>query len=51
MPYKLEYEYDLNEIIDYFIQHVQYKTVDHFSVSPFIVRYLIHQCNAPFGLN
>ena len=41
MTYKLEYIHDLNEVIEYFIQHGQYKTAERYRISPFIVRYVI----------
>ena len=41
MTYKLEHILDLNAVIDYFIQNGQYKTAERFTVSPFIVRYVI----------
>jgi len=41
MTYKLEHDNDLNEVTDYFIKHGQYKTGMQYSVSPFIVRYVM----------
>ena len=53
MTYKLEYEHDLNKVIEYFIQHGQYKTAERFMVSPFIVRYVIlkHRVKRPLPLH
>ena len=41
MTYKLEYMNNLGDVTDYFIKHGQYKTAVQFSVSPFIVRYVM----------
>lgn len=41
MTYKLEYMNNLGEVTDYFIKHGQYKTGMQYSVSPFIVRYVM----------
>ena len=41
MTYKLEYEHDLNEVTDFFIQFGQYKTAEQYRISPFIIRYVM----------
>ena len=43
MTYKLEYMNNLGEVTDYFIKYGQYKMGMQYSVSPFIVRYVMMQ--------
>ena len=53
MTYKLEHIHDLKEVIEYFIQHGQYKTANQYRISPFIIRYVMlkHSIKRPLPLH